>query len=385
MFKREPAILKTRPRGDTSGLPADLDISASPWVLLPRLFSGGALVAVSLVFYFGMPALPGLGAMFDLVVRFLPFALILAGAVYLAGAGIDLATRRTAHIERDQVTVSVQAPWGRKDWSEPLGAFDGVRWREFVVHGRSRARGRPSRTKVYQVLDLAHPDPTRCVPLMVTRLKPEIARPEWERFSKLLGVPAIDARGDEVQIRAAEDIDKSVRELADEGKIDAAWQDRPPPRGLVMNRGGGDAREIHVTIIAPRFPVWLYSAVLTGAGVLVVVGLVDLAVLPILFGGGLAAGVIWHWRSERKNPRTLRITRTHVLINTPNPGNAPYKAEIPHRDIESVTISKTRDTTGVGTSVRIATDGRDFETGVGLSRAALGWLRELIISAIANA
>ena len=44
-------------------------------------------------------------------------------------------------------------------------------------------------------------------------------------------MPAVDARDDTVHVRAVRDIDKTVKELASDGKIPTDWIDREPPEG----------------------------------------------------------------------------------------------------------------------------------------------------------
>ena len=95
--------------------------------------------------------------------------------------------------------------------------------------------------------------------------------------------------------------------------------------------------------------------------------------------------MVWHWRSEVRNPRTLRITRTQLLINTPSPGNETRHDAIDHRAIESVDVSSQHDRTVTGPQLVIATDREEYKAGAGLSKDGLAWLRDLILSAVAKA
>ncbi len=118
---------------------------------------------------------------------------------------------------------------------------------------------------------------------------------------------------------------------------------------------------------------------------LVIVGAFELALLPVIFGRGLGAGVVWHWKSEERNPRTIRITRTQLLLDTPNPGNATAHDVIDHRAIESVEVSSQHDRTVIGSQLVTATDREEYKAGAGLSKNGLAWLRDLILSAVAKA
>jgi len=407
----------------------ELDISFSLWAAIPRII-GGAVFAVFGFNYIGGFAPPGqFGSIIELAFQFAPIIFLVAGLPVFARGVIMLADRRTAHFENGRVTVTGKSLLGSENWSEPFTAYEGVRWREIVAQrrtGSSSGSSTSHRPSVYQVLDLKHPDPARCLPLYVTRLKAgahqklehlgklldtaskdgtrpksedfeklrdlpatDGTRQKWKHFAKLLDVPAIDARGGKQQVRAAADVDKSIRELADEGKVRAEWDGRPPPSGLEVAHEGDadtpDSQTILVTIRAKKHPLWLYGALLALAAFLVIVGAADLAFLPVIFGGGLGAGVTWHWKSEERNPRTIRITRTQLLLDTPSPGNATAHDVIDHRAIESVEVSSQHDRTVIGSQLVIATDREEYKAGAGLSKNGLAWLRDLILSAVAKA
>ncbi len=407
----------------------ELNISASSRAAIPRIVVGSVFAVLGFN-YIGAAAILGeFGPVIDLAFQAGPVIVMVAGLALLARGVVMLTGRRTARFEDGQVTVTGKSLLGSENWSEPLSAYDGVRWREIVVYRRtgvSSGSSTSNRPSVYQVLDLKHPDPARCIPLYVTRLKAgahqkleQIAqlvsasakdgtrpkrenfeqldelpatdrtRQKWEHFARLLDVAAIDARGGKPQVRAAADVDKSIRELADEGKIQAEWDGRPTPAGLeVVHEGDpndADSQEILVTIRAKKFPVWVYGGLMAGSAFLVILGAADLAFLPLIFGGGLGAGVVWHWKSEERNPRTVRITRAQLLIDTPDPGNKARHDVVDHRAIESVEVSGKHDRSVIGSQLVIATDREEYKAGAGLSKDGLAWLRDLILSAVAKA
>jgi|GEM_PF-4092835 len=422
-----PAVVNTHTKGDTSKLPMDLSVTNS------RLSSMGRIVVGPVLAWLGY----GMIGANSGVLAGVPFGetLVLVSPLIIAGFGLVLLTqgvfrlnhRIWVHIENGMVEAKAMSILGSDKWTEPLAAYQGVRWRELVVQSRLRVGGNNTTgrnmPRIYQVLDLYHTDPTRCIPLYVTRLREnrgqafsklnEImqrsdeardklgsfavkiddlqvnTRSRWEGIATVLGVPTIDARDGKQEVRAAADIDKSIRELADEGKIDAEWDGRPPPAGLDLAYLGGDnasgAQEISVTILARKFPIWLYAGLFLLFGFLFLNGLFQMELVLIVFGGLIAAGTVWHWKSETKNPRSVRITRSQLLINTPNPGNASKSNTVAHTAIESVTISSRNSQSSFGLQLVVATDREEFKIGLGLSKEALEWLRELILSAVAKA
>ena len=197
-----------------------------------------------------------------------------------------------------------------------MSAYSGVRWQEFVVRKNSSSGSTSHKTKRYQYVDLAHPEKYKSVPLFVT-IRDGVTRAEWEGLAKLLNVPAIDARGGATQVRAAEDVDKSINELADEGKVAADWSGDAPPDGLTADFGDGD--RIEVTINVRRLPTWLYAVFLVFGGFMLFLGVTDLAMLPLIFGAAVAGGGAWYWRFDGQNPRSVLVTRDEVTFVSPSP------------------------------------------------------------------
>lgn len=388
----KPSAVTNRVSGDTNQLPMELEITTGWFSQLPALFFG-AVCAVLGFGSFGMfPAAPQYGRLIELIYYFAPLAIGVVGLYYFGRSVFNLANKKVVRIENGQVTLTGKAFPGARSWTEPLAAYEGVRWRRFVIHRRANSSSNTDirGPAVYQVLDLLHADPARCVPLGVTRFN-NVTRSKWEHFATLFDLPAIDATDGEVRVRAAEDVDKSIKELAEEGKIDAQWDGRPPPTGLTLTHEGSeadpDAKVLVVTLLARKFPVWIYGALMAFGSFFLILGLKDLSFIAILIGGGLAAGVSWHWRYEGHNPRTVHIMRDKVEITTPSPGNPPVHKIIQHAAIEGVHIktSSFDDMEAIGPQLVIVTDQEDFRIGSGLSKDGLAWLRDLILAAVVKA
>lgn len=430
IFGGNPAVVNTRTRGETSALPMQLQITTSRLRAVGKLGIGLLLAVVGLISIAVFAVVAGQtqqGLLIELALRFGPILITVLGVVIMVQGANGFSYRRTVNFKDGEVSVAGKSLLRRENWSEPLSAFEGVRWREITVHVRTQMSGNSSsqrrRPSVYQVLDLQHCDEKRCIPLHVTKMEVgserifrkmsemidlkegsrgklggiadridslrEGTRSKWEYFAKLLNVPAIDAREGQQQVRAAADIDKSIKELADEGKITAEWDNRAAPAGLDVTYQGDadnpDAQIIQVTIAAKKFPVWVYGAILAGCGFFFLVGVFDLSFIAIIFGGLVGGGVIWHWKSEGKNPRSVRITRSQVIIKTPNPGVATVNHAIDHAAIESVVITGRRDRYVIGAQLLISTDREEYKVASGVSKDGLGWLRDLILSAVAKA
>lgn len=371
-----------RPRARFETLPATLDLSPSRTVAVGRLIIAAAcfFVAWWVRAETGAPA-PGTSPTVALIVNGIPLAL--AGGGVLAGASglVAFLTRREASFDASSVRVSGRTPFGREEWSASLSAFDGVAWR--VIRQRRR-RGPP---RVWQIIELVHPEPARTLPLHVRESRQD-ARGEWEGLARTLGVPAIDARHGAPHARAPEDLDKSVRELFAEGRAGPAWQpgDAPPP-GLSWQaegdpQAGTDA--LVVRLHARRFALWLYLLPAAIGALAIYDGIADGELFAVPIGLALIVAPAVYWLAEPGRPRALRITREDVALADPMPlakDAGPLRLE----RIEEIRVAQPRSRVAGAPTLLIASDAGEIRTGQGLSQEALEWLRRYLTTAVAQA
>jgi len=134
-----------------------------------------------------------------------------AGLVLALFAVVALYERRQVTFERDGVRVEGRSLAGPERWALPYGAYRGVLHREHVER-------RKNSTTTYQIIEMLHEDPGKTLPLSVEAAA-EVPRDRWEGYARALGLPALERSGDELVGREAADLDKSLRTLADEGKL----------------------------------------------------------------------------------------------------------------------------------------------------------------------
>ena len=146
----------------------------------------------------------------------------------LVSAGIlvyglhQLLWRETVTLSPDRVAVEQRGLFGSKSWEEPLSAYEGVVARTKRV-SRSSRQGASSYT-VYMV-ELHHADDKRNVTLYASRDESEWRR-NWEAAARRLGLKALEDSEDGLLERAPEDLDKSVAELIEEGKVAVDYEQR---------------------------------------------------------------------------------------------------------------------------------------------------------------
>ncbi len=190
----------------------------------------------------------------------------------------------TIRIDRDGVEVEVRGPVRTTRWRAKLSAFEGVRRR--TVSER-QGTGRRARRVTRHLVELVHGDDDKTIRLYATADADDGVRALWEQAARALDLPALDETATGTVVRAPGDLDKSIRDLAAEGKMTARYDvDRPPPRGIDFDRDDG---ELRVTI-GFRATTYAVTAVRT-----VVVGLVALFALDDTLVAGLASvpGVVF--------------------------------------------------------------------------------------------
>ena len=189
----------------------------------------------------------------------------------------SLIRSETILIDRTGVVVEVKGPVRTTRWRDELSAFRGVRRR--TVSER-RGTGRSARHVTRHLVELVHGDENKTLRLYAAGVDDGI-RVLWEQAARALDLPALDETATGTVARPPEDLDKSIRDLAGEGKMTARFDtDKPPPSGIDWDR---DGRELHVTI-GFRATSYAVTAVRT-----VVVGLVALLALDDTLVAGLAS------------------------------------------------------------------------------------------------
>ena len=374
-------LLDVRPRGDITSLPLELDISPSKTQALSRILLGAVFIVVAGAIHFGEDSF-GLGAVGNsFLILAIAAGTFVVAALQMARGLVSLSSGRHLTISDGVVRVRSKSLFRSEDWSEPLSGYQGVRWREIVVHPKgSSGTSDRRRSKYYQYIDLAHEDRAKSLPLHVTLVK-DSARGTWEGLARLIGVPAIDIRGGEAHVRAAEDVDKSLGQLAAEGKISAEWSDEDAPDGVSVAYEGAD--QITVTIHARRYSIWAYAAAAAFGLVFLLIGIFDFSIVMLLIGAAGLYGVRTYHRLDGEKHRQVVVTRDNVQLLDPKPWSDPINNVIPLARIESARVN-TRVQLAPG-ELRLDTDDGEYSTGTGLSAEGLEWLRKLVVAAVATA
>ena len=427
MSEKSPGgvVEMTSPPGE---MPIIVTVRGSKMNLVFSVIFGGVFIVVALAFAGGaLSEIPDVPAW---ATTLMPLGLAAIGVWRIARAALAMRGQREYLITESEVRGRGTSDGGSADWTEPMSAYRGVRWRSYMLARQSdNDRGQVN------VIELAHPDPDRTVPLVVRRTGNENAaeaaklawdmaqagadapeetrkaledraarlargsgegavRARWEELAQQLGMPAIDARDGAEVVRAAEDLDKSIMDLAEEGKVSRDWHDAPAPESLEVRTLGDpddpDSQELHVVLHATTMPVWFFLLFGAIGAVTLIAGLVQFQFGLMFFGlafGGVGGGL---WYMERRFPRSIRISRTRMSYQPASRTTGHFT--LPLDRIEGIHIaSADRKKSGgrglnlSGRELVISSDDGERRIGSGLDDAALEWLRDYLVSAVANA
>ena len=363
---------------------------------------------------------------------FVPLAIFAA----LGGVRVFRSVRNSGRQATYRIdSQTVQAEGSEGDWTQPVAAYRGIRWRRHLLQSRRRDTPGAKREAEYiEVIELAHDDPARSVPLYsrrTGRIKAAqvlslardafsagakgkdaiIARAEamgddvrgaelrdiWEGYAKLLGLAAIDARDGAEIVRAAEDLDLSIAEMARTGKISREWDDTPPPRQLQLIRSGDpddpEKQQLTVVLRAPRMPIAFVGIFLAIGALTFLAGLFQFELGLMVFGALFGAGGWFAYTIDIRRPRKIHLTRTELRYESPNAQRHEFSVALDRIETIAVVQSQAAGTGAAkglmqrleGGQILISGDDRDYRIGEGLGADALNWLRGFLVSALANA
>jgi hypothetical protein len=341
---------------------------------------GSRFVGIFLMFFAtfwgGMPTLMVIKSIssgeFEPEMFFVLIFTIIGTALFLTGLWLLTRTVKTT-IHHDRIEQSSRSIFGSKYWNENISNYPGIVYRSEYHSG-----GKNQSSYTLYIVELHHPDKKKRIKLYSSKSDHGV-RKIWEDCCRNLNMPALQADGNEMQERATEDLDKSVKELASEGKLSVAFDpSAPPPPGIQLTPKQDTLRiEIH----ASPMPIWGALIALGIPSVFIYLGFFGPA--PFIFGiFGAVFMAIFAWSMLwsvftheviELNPNTIRLLRT-------SKHGDKLKHEIDGTSVESVSVGD--DGNGQQKTVRIQTDMMTHKVGAGLKHDALSWLRDCILAVL---
>ena len=370
----------TNPTGDTrliGGVQAD--IGRLPAVIENRPSRVAGLVV--LVFGAIFTAIPLTSLVygirkgeFDAIIIALLFFVLVGGLVLSLGLYLFTSYGRVT-ISLDEVHSLHKSIFGKKEWREPLANYQGL-----LHRSETRSGSRNSSSYTVYVIWLWHERFSRSIQLAESRVERGM-REAWESMCRHLNLPALQMDGERILERSPDDLDKSVAELASEGKLDLR-SDLPSPAPPTLDVRES-ARGIEIVIVPQpikALPI-VFGIVMGGVFFYISTAFHDAPAAFGYIGLGFGALFVFALMALIFRRSTLLLTREGIEMGKRTPFGNSEPTKVPKDDIESVTVTfheKTR-------CLQIATDKERHHLGKETNKATLEWLRDRILRHLADA
>ncbi len=284
-----------------------------------------------------------------------------------------LVRKKEITLTEREVSVRTRSLLGVRTWTEPLSNYEGVR-------GYTVTRSRGKSHYLVGVLELYHPEKAKRIQL-VEGLPPRRLRAELEEVSRTLGLAALEEVDGRLVKRNPEDLDKSVRELAREQKLQVDFDpsvEVPEALDLQVDR---ESAALIITTKKKRLPLVGMLIGLLVPGTFMILGFA-VKEIPLVFGifGAvfetlIIGGLIW----EAVTRERIRVSPEGVTLWTLTPWGERDGKEIPAEEIEDVRVGKAQ--SGIYGLLLVRDEG-DVLVGRYLPKEALSYLRDCILAVL---
>ena len=280
----------------------------------------------------------------------------------------EFLTREETTISQRNVAVRSRGMLGWMSWLEPLDRYEGV----LLQKKSSRTRNSPTR----YIVELHHSE-TKKIVLLYASMSDSGLRAKAEYYCKRLNMPLLESDDDSLVRRNVDDLDKSVRELAAEGKLTSEFDpSEPPPAGLSTHIDGDTfvvIVERNFRSVKIRFIGLLFGGVCLASAFFVEEGSFGLGFFGLLITVVFAFS--GHFKPE------IRINKDVVHLRYLGPWGPTSGQQIRVADVESVTIASHDGQKGFEGLVLTSNTG-ELRIGDGLSKDVLEWVKKCILAII---
>lgn len=305
--------------------------------------------------------------------------------VIIIGIGIVVALMmsyiRYRKILFDGETVTIiDRKIGRKkvNYSEAINNYEGVQLRiEFFQWGfvnRNR-----------YIIELRHKNRNKVAPLYISTSGSKI-REIWKRYAKTLNLPALIQTDDGLVKRDVEDLNKSIKVLHKEGKIENSYDRKAPlPSSILLVRKKDKTVLKMAKICWDVYNLMLWFIVTLAAGFIIgtivraVYGKIGnpwtILIIDVVIGGLLIWGVMNLFRKDKIVIKAKKIVIVHKF-----PLGNFKKDEIQKNDIEAIVVTENPATGRYFLS--LTSDEKSVIFGKKLPIEDLNWVRKYLINNI---
>jgi len=372
---------RTNTNIDTSQLPFEWEASkgskaAGAVLIIFSLFWGGG----------GTSVLIGLitSGKFEPQMLFTLIFPVIGIGIFIGGIAL-IRYKKTIVLSENRVKISIKSIKGNHEFDEHLSHYKGVR-----NYSEYHSGGKNSPSYTLYINELVHSDNKKLnIKLDVQRNSESGMRVLWENHCKNLAVPALSGEaGDEV-VRKVEDLDKNVKTLIEEGKIEAKFNPREqPPKGFRLAVEDGKLKIVmkdSPAIYIGMFFMLAFACVFAYFMVfkegfnwgmtfpLIIISIFIIIPLWVAIYHVFTHGCVYLTSTEVINCR--------IKLNGQMCGKNPKRMN--YSEIETITIEKDpNNNTGLG--LMLKSDHKSLHVARGQKKEKLEWLKSCIFSSIAR-
>ena len=337
-------------------------------ILVGAFFSG--ILSVLLI---SMLVLGAVKLKEDLVLAMLLGSVL--GAVVLMAGLHQLLSVTAITIDKRRISYLSKSLFSSKEWVEEFEKYEGILYRDerhYVGKGQSYT---------LCIVELYHTDKDKVV-ILYRSTSAKGVRAICEDYCRRLNLQAVEKDGKNIIARDVADLDKSVRDLVKDEKLNINFDlSQLPPKGL-QAKAVGDMFQVVVNNNINS--ILLSVPALVIPGLLIVSGLANKNGLPWVIVG-IICGLVPVKRLLWITRPSIRIGEDTVFVNGITPWGETAGTTIRTSEIESVVVSDYLSfPPGCCNEVLIKTDQQQVAIGRGLSAEALQWLKNCILSIIST-
>lgn len=356
--------------------PVSITDRSSLWMVILGWFFGTLLLCLGVFEMFSFITAEKAEGQSFIVVEIFSFIVIMIAIGLIVASFFSFVRYKKFFFDGKNFTIVYRPALGIKhQLTESVENYMGVRLRVLFVQSGLFNRSR-------YIIDLYHKDSNKIVPLYIS-MKNKNIRKIWENYAKMFNLPALSVSDRGLIQRDCDDLDKSLKELAQEQKLPFIASGKfPAPASVIVEE------QLKSTSVEPRGIYWdIFSALfllvaifsvllLTAGGVyLTIIG----TTIPLKYwalGAFLLLAVIY-FSMKLFNSYRLIIDNNSVHVITTLLGSPVSEQSIDVKKIENVELSY--NPTIDRYNLAIISDEKIINFGSRLPVNDLIWVRDFVI------
>jgi hypothetical protein len=379
-----------RINGNTKGRNTNIDTSKLPleWDASKGSKAGGVFLIIFALFWGGVPTVILISSIVDgtfkpEILFTLLFTVIGAG-IFIGGLA-SFFYKKKILLSENRINISIKSIFGDKNFDEHLSHYKGIR-----NYSEYHSGGKNSPSYTLYINELIHSDNKKLnIKLDVQRNSESGIRVLWESHCKDLNVNALSGEAGNEMVRKVEDLDKNVKTLIEEGKIEAKFNPRDkPPRGFKLTVEDGRLKVImkDTPAIYIGMFVMLVFACVFAYFIVFKEGFNRGLIFPLIIISIFILVPIWVSIYHAFTHGCVYLTSTEVIncrikLNGQMCGKNPKRMN--YSDIETASVERdSNNNTGLG--LMLKSDHKSLHIAKGQKRESLEWLKNCILSSIAR-